>query len=508
MAVTPLSRRAAGTKDTVWVLGDQLGRCGAALAGADPTRDRILMVVSDRKLGSKRWHRQRLHLILTGMRRLAAELTADGFEVDVRRAPTLADGLESHRTQFAPPAVRAMEPASWEGLRTLGRLDVDLVRSNQFLCHRDEFAGWARTRKRLRLEDFYRWQRGRLDVLMDGGEPAGGRWNYDRENREPPPRDARDWPCPPRYELDGIDREVLASLPADLAGRPPEGLWPTSRAQALERLGWFVEEALPRYGPHQDAMLAAEPLLAHSLLSPALNLGLLLPGEVVAAAESAYRHGLAPIASVEGFVRQVLGWREYVWGFYWLLMPGYRAENALGADRPLPPAFERLGGTRMRCLAHTLDGVERRAWVHHIQRLMVLGNLALLAGVSPPALVDWMWRSFVDGAEWVMLPNVVGMALWADGGRMATKPYAAGGAYVNRMSDYCGGCEYDPRRRSGPGACPLTTLYWDFLARNADALVGNHRIARQLAAAKGRPDLDAIRARAAEVLTALDVGDL
>lgn len=494
--------------ETVWILGDQLGRWIASLEGARPGATRILLVESEAKLASKAWHRQRLHVVLASMRRLAGELAAEGFEVDLRRAPSLAAGLAAHRAEHRPEAVRAMEPLSWDGLALLRREGVEVVRSNQLLCHGEEFDAWADGRPRLVLEDFYRWQRRRLDVLMDGDEPRGGVWNLDRENREPPPRDGRAWPERRRFPLDALDAEVLASLPPTAWGAAPTGLWPTSRAQALERLAWFVDEALPRFGPHQDAMLRDEPLLAHSTLSSALNIGLLHPGEVVDAVEGAYREGRVPLASAEGFVRQVIGWREYVWGVYRRWLPGYRDENALGATRPVPPAFTGAGPTRMACLAATLRNVHERAYAHHIERLMVLGNLALVAGVTPQGMVDWMWRSFVDGAEWVMLPNVVGMALHADGGRMATKPYAAGGAYVDRMSDHCRGCAYDPKRRVGEDACPFTTLYWDFLARNADRLRGNHRMRQPLAGLARLSDLDAVRERARDVLARLDAGRL
>jgi deoxyribodipyrimidine photolyase-related protein len=311
-----------------------------------------------------------------------------------------------------------------------------------------------------------------------------------------------------RDPLDDLDRAVLADLGGTGWGAPPDGLWPTSREAARRRLDHAIGVVLPRFGPHQDAMLTGSWQMAHTLLSPALNLGWLHPREVCDAIEDAYRAGAVPVASAEGLLRQVLGWREYVWGLYWLWMPGWRDANELGASRPLPPAFTGAAPTRMACLAEALEGVRARAWVHHIQRLMVLGNLCLLAGVRPAELVEWMWASFVDGAEWVMLPNVVGMALYADGGRMATKPYASGGAYLNRMGDACGRCPYDPRRRTGPDACPYTTLYWDFLARHAGRLAAEPRVAPQVRAAPARPDLPAIRARAAEVLDLLDSGEL
>jgi deoxyribodipyrimidine photolyase-related protein len=347
-------------------------------------------------------------------------------------------------------------------------------------------------------------------VLMDGDEPAGGRWNFDAENREPPPRPGTGprWPEPLRTPLDDLDRAVIADLPATCVGAEPDGLWATSRAEALRRLHHAVDELLPIFGPHEDAMLTTSWHLAHTMLSPYLNLGLLLPGEVVGAAEQAYRAGRVPLASAEGFVRQVVGWREYVWGVYWRWMPGYRGTNALGAYRPLPPAFTGEAGTRMRCLQHVLAEQHDHGWNHHIQRLMVLGNLSLLAGVDPWAVTGWMRERYVDGAEWVMLPNVVGMALHADGGRMATKPYAAGGAYINRMSDYCRGCRYDRAARTGPDACPFTTLYWDFLARHEERFAGNARVVQQVRAAQKLADLPAVRERATEVLALLDAGEL
>lgn len=495
-------------KETVWVLGDQLHRSLGALAGAEPRSHRILMVESRAKLESKPWHRQRAHLVVTAMRRFAAELTAEGFEVDHRRADSLAEGLAGHRAEHRPTKVTATEPASWDGLELLGRLDVTLVRTDQFLCHPDEFAEWAGPRRSLRMEDFYRWQRRRLGYLMDGGEPAGGGWNFDADNRERPPRDGRSWPEPIRSELDELDRSVLADLPPTCWGADPDGTWATSRGEAVRRLRHAIDEVLPRFGPHEDAMLTTSWHLAHTLLSPYLNIGLLHPREVCDEVEAAYRAGRVPIASAEGLIRQVIGWREFVWGVYWLWMPTYRDRNELGATRPLPPVFRGEATTRMRCVDHTLSAVHDHGWAHHIQRLMVLGNLSLLAGVRPQELVEWMWCSFVDGAEWVMLPNVVGMALHADGGQMATKPYAGGGAYIDRMSDYCRDCAYDRKKRTGDDACPFTTLYWDFLARHEDRFARNPRVAQQVRAARRLGDLDAVRERATDVLVRLDRGEL
>jgi deoxyribodipyrimidine photolyase-related protein len=493
--------------ETVWVLGDQLSRSLGAIAGRAPGSVRVLMVESRAKIGSKRWHRQRLHLVLTSMRRFAEELLAAGFEVDYRHAATLRAGLSQHRERYRPPRVWAMEPASLDGRALLERLGVELVRSNQFLTHPDEFAAWAAERARLRMEDFYRWQRQRFGYLMDGDEPAGGRWNFDRDNRKPPPTDGRGWPEPLRTPLDDLDREVIAALPDDCVGASPTGIWPTSRHEALRRLDHAIAEVLPRFGPHEDAMLSTSWHLAHTLLSAPLNLGLLHPREVCDRIETAYRAGEVPIASAEGLLRQVLGWREYVWGVYWLWGERYRSLNELQASRPLPPAFV-TGQTGMRCLAHVLADIHRYGWTHHIQRLMVLSNLCLLAGVRPQELVEWMWATFVDGAEWVMLPNVLGMGLHADGSRMATKPYAAGGNYVDRMSDYCAGCRYDHRARTGDTACPLTTLYWDFLDRHRDRFERNPRMGPQVRGLAQRDDLAEIRTRATQVLELLDRGEL
>jgi deoxyribodipyrimidine photolyase-related protein len=498
---------------TVWVLADQIDRHSSALADAHPDTHRILVVESAAKLTAKAWHRQRAHFLITALRRFADERRAEGFAVDHRRATSLTAGFHAHVAEYAPAQVVAMEPTSRDGLALLHRLGVHTTRSNQFLCHPDEFAAWAAGRRTFTMEHFYRWQRQRLGYLMDGDEPATGRWNYDADNREAPPKDGRNhWPAPLTDPLDDVDREVLAGFDAidgiHLWGAPPDGTWATSRAGALRRLDHFVEHLLPRFGPHEDAMLTGSWHLAHGLLAQYLNNGLLHPREVCDAVEAAYRAGHVPIASAEGFIRQVIGWREYVWGLYWLWGGDYAQANELGAERALPPAFTGRAPTQMRCLATTLQTLHDHAWAHHIQRLMVLGNLALLAGVSPQAMTDWMWAGFVDGAEWVMVPNVVGMALHADGGRMATKPYAAGGAYIDRMSDYCKGCRYDRKQRTGPDACPFTTLYWDFLARHSERFGRNPRIVTQVRAAQKLADLPAVRERADEVLRLLDAGEL
>ena len=493
--------------DTVWILGDQLNASIASLADRSPSDTRLLFVEAADLINSRPYHRQRLHFVLSSMRHFAAELQQRRWEVDYRSAASMEDGFHAHNAEFAPGRIAAMEPLNWSGRRLLERLEVDLVRSNQFICHYEDFAAWAHGRKRLVMEDFYRRQRRATGYLMIGDEPAGGQWNFDRENRRPPPADGDSWPKPAVFEFDRIDRETLAAIPDGAFGAEPDGTWATTRAGALEQLHRFVGEVLPRFGPHQDAMLAGEWSLAHSLLSPYLNIGLLTPQEVCSAAVAAWQRDEAPIASVEGFVRQIIGWREYVWGTYWLHMPDYATANHLNADRPVPPAFLD-GSTEMACVSASVASVDAHAYAHHIQRLMIFGNLALTAGVNPQQMVEWMRAAFIDSADWVMVPNVIGMALYADGGQMATKPYAAGGNYISRMSDYCRECRFDPKLRTGEDACPYTTLYWDFLARHRTTLAANHRMGRQMWALDRLADLPAVRQRAEWVRDALSSGDL
>ncbi len=491
--------------NTIIVFGDQLNTAIGAMREADRSEHRILLVESEQLLAKGR-HVQRRHLVLTAMRRFGDELAGKGFAVDRRRAPTLRRGIEDHVDSHSPDRLIATEPNSRRARRLLEDLGVDLVRSNQFLCHYDEFADWAESRATLKMEDFYRWTRTRLGYLMDGDEPVTGRWNYDSENRQPPPDDTGIFADPSRSNLDEIDGEVLDSIPPG-HGAEPIGLWATSRRAALARLRHFIDHELATFGPYEDAMTRRSWHLSHSVLSPYLNLGLLLPGEVVEAAIAKYEEGSAPIASVEGFVRQVIGWREYVWGLYWL-WPDHIESNHLNHRRHVPPLLEGDAETDMVCVGTAVQGLHDRAYVHHIQRLMVLSNFANLYGIHPQRLMEWMWNNYIDGAEWVMIPNVMGMALWADGGRMATKPYVSGGAYINRMSDYCGDCRFDPKKRTGDDACPFTTLYWDFLARHRETLAGNHRMRRTLANLDRLKDLDDVRDRAATVTRAIRDGRL
>lgn len=472
------------------VLGDQLSHEIATLADIDPAADVVLMLECEQECRYVPHHQQKIVLFLSAMRHFAEELRGRGLRVDYVRLDDPANtgsftgelerALERHR----PRRLVLTEPGEWrvqamaeEWPRRFG-LPVELRPDDRFFADRTEFRAWAEGRAVWRMEHFYRQMRRAHGVLMDGDQPAGGQWNFDAANRRrlpagatPPPRR--------RFAPDETTRAVMALVAARFAGHfgALDGFgWPVTRAQALEALAEFIAVGLPGFGDYQDAMRAGSPFLYHSLLAPALNLGLLSPREVCAAAEAAWRAGRAPINAVEGFIRQVLGWREYVRGVYWTLMPDYAAANALAACRKLPE-FYWSGDTRMRCLREAIAGTRQHAYSHHIQRLMVTGNFALLAGIAPSEIERWYLAVYADAVEWVEMPNTLGMAVFADGGRMASKPYAASGAYIDRMSDFCAGCGYDPAVKSGPRACPFNYLYWAFLLRNQARLQSNPRLA-------------------------------
>lgn len=490
------------------MLGDQLDEAHPALQGRDPQGVRVLMIESEALLCGRRFHRQRLHLVLAAMRRYAQALRERGFDVDYRRAPSFRRGLQQHRAQYQPAEIIAAEPMSRGMRHMLETLEVRLLKHERFLCHYETFARWAAHERVLRMDHFYRARRKDTGYLMKHGKPVGDAFSFDADNRKPPPRGAVRWPEPICDALDELDEQVLAALPDNAFGAAPSGMWATARAGALKRLHHFIRHVLPRFGPHQDAMLHDSWHMAHSLLSPYLNLGLLHPREVCDAAQRAYDEGAAPLSSVEGFIRQILGWREYVWGCYWLFGDAYGASNELRAERALFPLFTEPARTQMRCVRDALESVSSHAYAHHIQRLMVLGNLALIAGMHPRALSDWMQASFIDGGEWVMWPNVLGMALFADGGRMSTKPYAAGGAYIHRMSDACQRCSYDPKQRVGPKACPFSTLYWEFFSVHERRFEHNPRVKPVLLGLHKLRDRKETRAHARDVLAGLERGDV
>jgi deoxyribodipyrimidine photolyase-related protein len=478
----------------LWIFGDQLG---PHVHSTEEHRNReVVLVESARVLGRKSFHRQKLHLVLSGMRHVAAEL---GDRARYIRADTYREALE----QVGRP-VLVHEPTSHaaadlvDSLHSEG-LVADILPTPTFALPRAEFDDWAGDRTTFRMEDFYRAQRRRFDVLMDGPDPLGGTWNHDHANREPPPRGAEklDVPGPWQPPEDAIDAAVRADLDRmklPTIGRDGPRWFAVTADEGQRALRHFVDHRLPHFGPHEDAMLTADWAMAHSLLSVPLNLGVLHPLDVVKAAEDAHRDGSVPIASAEGFIRQVLGWREYVWQLYWRFGRDYSRRNALRARTPLPEWWLTLDADAVsaRCLQSALEGVRDRGWTHHIQRLMVLGNHALQRGYQPAELSDWFREAFVDGFEWVMPPNVIGMSQHADNGMMATKPYSAGGAYINRMSDHCHDCPFDPRKRLGADACPFTAGYWAWTHRHRELLAANHRTARAVASMERLADLDAV----------------
>jgi deoxyribodipyrimidine photolyase-related protein len=478
------------------VLGDQLTRTVSALDGLDPTRDVVLMAEVAEETTYVPHHRQKIAFVLSAMRHFAQALRDEGIQVDYVAlddpANTGSLGGEVLRAvaRHRPSAVVATQPGEWRVLQAMRgwattlaaeRIESDLREDTRFFATPARFAQWATGRKSLRMEFFYREMRRETGLLMDGqrrDQPVGGQWNYDAENRRRLPSDAI-VPSRLRFEPDAITQSVIGLVASRFASHFGElrGFgWAVTRADALRALEHFITEALPRFGDYQDAMKSGEPFLFHGVISPYLNVGLLTAREACERAEAEYRAGRAPLNAVEGFIRQVLGWREYVRGLYWMEMPAYAASNALDATRPLP-AFYWTGDTPMRCMSEAIGDTIRHAYSHHIQRLMVTGNFALLAGISPQAIGEWYLAAYADAFEWVELPNTLGMSQYADGGRLASKPYASSGAYIDRMSDFCGDCAFDVKQKSGATACPFNRLYWAFLIRNENRLRGNPRMA-------------------------------
>ncbi|PZG07485.1 cryptochrome/photolyase family protein [Micromonospora craterilacus] len=477
-----------------WLFADQLGP-----HFLDDRHHPVLLIESKAVFRRRAFHRQKAHLVLSALRHRAAEL---GEQAVFLRAETYRQALRGVREPL-----EVCHPTSRAALDFVRGLDrVTVLPPRGFVTGLDEFADWADGRRgALRMEAFYRFAREHHRVLVDGDEPVGGRWSFDTENRQPPPKgaDRLAVPPPPMPREDDIDAEVRADLDRweregiRFVGRDGPRRFPVTTREAQARLRHFLKHRLPSFGPYEDAMLADDPWLAHSLLSSSFNLGLLDPMAAIRAAEQAYRKQGAPLPSVEGFVRQVLGWRDFVWNLYWYFDSGYRRGNALAARQSVPAWFRDLDAeaVQARCLSGVLSDLREHGWVHHIPRLMVLGNYALQRGWRPAEMVDFFHRSFVDGYDWVMTVNVVGMSQYADLGRMSTKPYVAGGAYINRMSDYCGGCRYDPKTRLGEDACPFTAGYWSFLSRNRDRIPGNARLARAMAQLDRLGDVDQVRAQ-------------
>lgn len=499
------------------VLGDQLDRRSPLFANP-PQSDEIVCFAE--VLGEvERFanHMQRAALFLSGMRHFAEELARGGWTVDYARITdtkgprTLGEALERAIERHRATRVRMVEAGEWaigEDLAAVCRkrgVPLDVLDDPHFLCSRDAFAAWAKGRRSLLLETFYRHMRKTHRILLEpGGEPAGGAWNFDHDNRSSFGK-AGPGGVPELWEpsRSTITEDVLSDLEkvtGRCVGNARPFLWPVTPAEARAVLDRFIAHGLPSFGTWQDAMWTGEGTLFHSLLSPALNLKLIDPRDVIDAAIRAWERGDAPLNAVEGFVRQILGWREYIRGVYWLRMPEYLDRNALDAQEPLPALFW-TGQTEMRCMREVVEQLLRLGYAHHIQRLMVAGLFAQVLGVRPIEVHEWFMAYYVDAVEWVTAPNVIGMSQYADGGDVGTKPYVATGRYVDRQSNYCAGCRFDPGRSTGPDACPITTLYWDFLARHRDRFASHPRMALQVRNVDRKSDdeLTAIRARAEEV---------
>ena len=501
----------------ILVLGDQLSDDLSALREGDRTADTVVMAEVQAETDYVDHHPKKIAFLFAAMRHHAAHLRAQGWTV---RYATLDDPdntqsipgelLRAAEATGATEAI-ATEPGEFRLIAALedGPLPVHMFPDDRFLCSHGEFEDWAEGRRELRMEWFYREMRRKTGLMMEAGQPAGGKWNYDHDNRKPPAK-GLDAPGPVRFEPDDTTRTVLDLVRQRFGNRygSLDGFWfGVTRAQALEGLAHFVKRSLPLYGDYQDAMVMGQPFLFHALLSPYMNAGLLGWREVCEAAEAAWKAGDVPINAAEGFIRQIIGWREYVRGVYFLEGPGYTERNALGHDRALPE-FYWTAETDMACVSEVVRATMDEAYAHHIQRLMVTGNFALLAGIDPAQVHDWYLRVYADAYEWVEAPNVIGMSQFADGGVVGSKPYVSGGNYIDRMSDYCRHCAYSVKEKTGERACPFNLLYWHFLDRHRDRFGANPRMA-QMYRTWDRMDearRDAVIAGGDAVLARLDAG--
>jgi deoxyribodipyrimidine photolyase-related protein len=472
------------------IMGDHLTTDIASLRGADKKNDIVLMVELASEIEPVPHHKQKIVLILSAMRHFSEALKVQGFHVDyvelddAKNSQNFTGEVQRAIARHGATRLIVTEPSEWRVMNEVNQwaskmgVSVEIQKDDRFICTQASFNQWAAGRKSLRMEYFYRQMRNVTGLLMEGRDPVGGLWNYDQENRKAIPSGLR-VPAHKRFKPDKITENVIALVEKRFPshfGRIEEFGWAVTRRDALEVLEDFILNRLAHFGDYQDAMRGDDPFLFHSLLSPYLNIGLLKPMEVCIAAEEAWKQGRAPLNATEGFIRQIIGWREYVRGIYWLKMPDYADTNALCAQRPLPE-FYWTGRTDMACLSGSIRQVIDHGYGHHIQRLMVTGNFALLAGISPKEVERWYLAVFVDAFEWVELPNTHGMALFADGGLLASKPYAASGAYINRMSDYCKKCRFSPSIKDGDDACPFNYLYWNFLISNQALLKSNPRMA-------------------------------
>lgn len=516
----------SSTKNLRFVLGDQLSRGVSSLRDADPETDVILMAEVHDECTYVRHHVKKIAFLFSAMRHFAAELEAEGFRVDYRSLNDTGD-TESLGGSFSgeliaavdrhkPERVIVTEPGEWRVRDNMNSwvdqigVPLDIQADDRFVCSINEFGQWASGRKSLRMEYFYREMRRKTGLLMDDfGEPMGGKWNFDAENRRKLPQQLFP-PEPARFEPDGTTREAMDLVAARFSDHfgDLEPFWfAVTQSEAARAFEHFVQTALPLFGDYQDAMAQGEKTLYHAVIGLYLNAGLLDPLECCRRVEREYREGRAPLNAAEGFIRQIIGWREYIRGIYWLKMPDYAETNFFDAHRPLPD-FYWTGDTDMNCLRQCITQTKEEAYAHHIQRLMVTGNFALLAGIAPKEVCEWYLLVYADAYEWVELPNTHGMALFADGGVLGSKPYASSGKYIDRMSDYCRHCRYDVRKGTGPDACPFNYLYWNFMVENADKLSGNQRMTMMYRTLERMDDdrVAAMREQAAAFLDGINSG--
>lgn len=462
----------------IWVLGTQLSTEQAALKSCANHKEEtpVIMIESQKYAAQRRYHQKKLVLVWSAMRHFAATLQNEGWLVTYRVATDFVTPLRDWVEDNEISELRVMTPSDRAFRSFIHNLDLDcqvsFLPDNHFLWSTEDFQQWIDNRKRILMEDFYRQGRKQFNVLMADNQPVGGNWNYDQENRKPPKKNLA-VPSPLNFPPDPLTQEVIEevkSLSFPTYGEIENFDWGVTREQAQQVLSYFIEEDLPNFGTYQDAMVTGEKTLWHSLLSPYLNLGLLSPEEVIHAVENAYYENYLPLNSVEGLIRQILGWREFLHGIYHWADANYGERNWFNHQQPLPDFFWDSTQTDMNCLKQVLQQVESTGYAHHIQRLMVLSNFALIVGVSPQELKEWFHAVFIDAYDWVMETNVIGMGQFADGGVFASKPYASSANYINKMSDYCENCCYHPRRRSQNQACPFNFFYWDFIARHREQL--------------------------------------
>jgi deoxyribodipyrimidine photolyase-related protein len=472
------------------ILGDQLSENISSLDGIDKNADIILMCEVWDEATYVHHHKKKIAFLFSAMRHFANQLKSKGFQIDYiklddsNNTQSFEGEVERAINRHKPDSVIVTFPGEYRVLENIKTwsvkfgLPVEIRSDARFLSTPEEFREWAGGKKNLRMEFFYREMRKKFNILIDGVKPIGGEWNYDADNRKFPDADALFIPKPISFKADSITQEVISLVQEKFSnhfGDIDPFYFAVTREDALLVLDKFIEERLPFFGDYQDAMMEGQPWMYHSHISFYLNCGLLNPIEVVRAAEQSFHQNKAPLNAVEGFIRQIIGWREYIRGIYWLKMPEYAQQNFLEADNKLPPLYWGAK-TKMNCLSQCVDETKRHAYAHHIQRLMVLGNFALLAGIHPDFVNEWYLIVYADAYEWVELPNVSGMILFADGGFLASKPYAASGAYINKMSNYCQNCAYNVDEKLGEKACPFNYLYWNFMIKNERHLRNNPRL--------------------------------